>query len=105
YYFNPAMRFHKFVYYESRQLFVVHNQDAQFFFAVGAHRRTSVSAGSVTVASNLSPSFVTRRLASFPYRASSRSRTFPNPIPPPFLGGASGSKVFSIVMNIRPFVH
>src|SRR5258705_12415161 len=60
------------------------------------------SAGNDMVTRNLSSSASARNVASFPYRASRRLRTFFNPTPLRFRTGASSSRSFSTNIAKRP---
>src|SRR6266403_2453694 len=130
--FNFFMRAQQFAQHLPRQLFVIHNNRAQFLgfslthfgspdladpisaaassaranfvgpLSAGADSAGPNSAGNDMVTRNLSSSASARNVASFPYRASRRLRTFFSPTPLRFRTGASSSRSFSTSIASRP---
>src|SRR6266404_3904570 len=108
--FNFFMRAQQFAQHLPRQLFVIYNncpQSFRFRFAhivspdfgaaisTGTSSAGAYSAGNDMVTRNFSSSASARNVASFPYRASRRLRTFFSPTPLCFRTGASSSRSFS----------
>src|SRR6266481_4460249 len=130
--FNFFMRAQQFAQHLPRQLFVIHNNRAQFLgfslthfgspdladpisaaassaranfvgpVSAGTDSAGPNSAGNDMVTRNLSSSASARNVASFPYRASRRLRTFFSPTPLRFRSGASSSRSFSTNIAKRP---
>src|SRR6266481_240593 len=115
--FNFFMRAQQFAQHLPRQLFVIYNncpQSFRFRFAhivspdfgaaisTGTSSAGAYSAGNDMVTRNFSSSASARNVASFPYRASRRLRTFFSPTPLCFRTGASSSRSFSTKIARRP---
>src|SRR6266404_3656508 len=130
--FNFFMPAQQFAQHLPRQLFVIHNNRSQFFGfslahfgspdladpisaaafsaranfvgpgSAGVDSASAYSAGNDMVTRNFSSSASARNVASFPYRASRRLRTFFSPTPLRFRTGASSSRSFSTNIARRP---
>src|SRR5258708_6018695 len=86
----------------ARQFLVVHDQRAQFVRLGLAHSGSPYSAGSHILTRILSSSPSAPNVASFPYRASTRLRTFFSPTPFRRREGASSTLSFSTMIPSLP---